>query len=234
MLRKLLFISILILFSGTASNAQNFFLGAKAGGSLIKMDFEKPAYVIFSSITPAEYKTAYGYSYGISGAYKFSPLFSLEADIFYELKGTKYGNEQPSIPGYKPTKITYTYTLNYIAVPVLAKFYLPLESSILPHLDLGTSFNFLLNSKMSYSEERDPNIQLPMVFIPSEFDLNSKTNSFDFGLIAGLGVDYHLPSGIISLETRYELGIANLDKGLGTGPVNNKTFSVFLGYSFLL
>lgn len=234
MLKKLLLVSFLIVFTAIISHAQNFSLGLKGGGSLIKMDFERPVYIYIESRIPAEYKTAYAYSLGLSGTYKFNELVSLETDLLYELKGTKYASEQVSIPGYMPTKTTYTYNLNYAAVPLLAKIYLPLKSAFKPHAVLGTSFNFLLNSTMSYTVERDPRIMVTMQVIPSEFDLNSKTNTFDLGLIAGLGADYILTSGIISLDARYELGTANLDKGLGMGPVNNRTFSLLLGYSFRL
>ncbi|MGE5432811.1 MAG: porin family protein [Syntrophomonadaceae bacterium] len=234
MLKTLLLVSVLIAFQADASNAQNFSLGIKGGGSLIRMDFERPFYIYNQSKTPAEYKTAYGYTFGLSATYKFSRLISLETDMLYELKGTKHGYEQASLSGYNPTKITYIYNLNYVAIPVLAKIFLPVESPLKPHLALGTSFNFLLNSNMHYTLERDPRLNYTMEYIPSYYDLNSKTNSFDFGLIAGLGADYNLASGTISLEARYELGVANLDKGLGTGPVNNKTFSVLLGYSIRL
>lgn len=238
MLKKLQLVFLIIAFTAVISHAQNFSLGLKGGGSLIKMDFEKPVYIFpyvhSESPTPAEYKSAYGYSFGLSGTYKFSELVSFETDILYELKGTKYGIEKESFPGYMPSKYVYTYNLNYAAVPLLAKIYLPLESGFRPHLALGVSFNFLLNSNMSYTVDVDPRVQFPAVVIPTEFDLNSKINSFDLGLIAGLGSDYIFTSGIISLEARYEYGTANLDKGLGMGPVNNKTFSVLLGYSFRL
>lgn len=238
MLKNLLLVIILIAFTAAGSNAQNFSLGFKGGGSLIRMDFEKPVYIFIyvtdESVTPAEYKSAYDYNFGLSGTYSFNELVSLELDLLYELKGTKYGNERSSLPGYKPTKVTYTYNLNYAAIPILAKIYLPLESKFKPHLEFGTSLDFLLNSNMSYTIERDPRLMVPMVVDPNEFDLNSKTNSFDLGLIAGLGADYTFTSGTISLEARYESGMANLDKGLRTGPVNNRTFSVLLGYSFRL
>lgn len=234
MFKKLFFTFILIAFTAVISQAQNFSLGVTGGASLIKMEFEKPVYEYFISKTPAEYKSAYGYTLGLSGTYRFNELISLETDLLYELKGTKYGIEQPSFPGYMPSKYTFTYNLNYAAVPLLAKVYLPFESGFKPHAVLGTSFNFLLNSTMSYMVERDPRVMVPHVVIPSEFDLNSKTNSFDLGLIAGIGIDYTFVSGTVSLEARYEYGAANLDKGLGFGPVNNRTFSVLLGYLFRL
>ncbi|HEX2865645.1 MAG TPA: porin family protein [Ignavibacteriales bacterium] len=238
MFKKLFYAFFLIAFTAVISPAQNFTLGVKGGASMIRMDFEKPVYIFpyYHSESPstAEYKTAYGYTFGLTGTYRISELISIEADILYELKGTKYGIEQESFPGYMPAKFTYTYNLNYAAVPLLAKIYLPLDSDFKPHAVLGASFDFLLNSNMSYTVERDPRVMVPGVVMPSDFDLNSKTNSFDLGLVGGVGADYSFASGILSLEALYELGTANLDKGMGFGPVNNRTFSVLLGYSFRL
>lgn len=220
---KYLLLAILIALTASFSEAQNLTLGVKGGGSLVKMNFEGPV---------PEYRTNHGFSFGASVAYEFNELISLESDLLYVQKGTKYAQEYASLPGYQPTVYKYTYTLKYISIPFLAKLYLPVESDLQPHLTLGPSFNFLLGGKMEYTVDRDPNLNYPFIVIPSYFDITSKTKSFDLGVIAGLGVDYHLVSSVTSLEIRYEMGMTDIDKGIGSGPIKNRSFSILLGYQF--
>ncbi|MGE5457367.1 MAG: porin family protein [Methanococcaceae archaeon] len=211
--KNYLFVLILSIFMTSYSNAQDFSLGVKGGGSLNKMNFE--------NLSP-DYQTDYGFSFGISGNYKFNQILSFETDLFIAQKGTKYDE-----PG-----VHYSYTLEYFFLPLLAKLYMPLDSDFNPHLDLGASINFLVNNRMGYDLIIKPDGVYPLLPVPPSNYYTSETKSLDFGIIAGLGLDVKLFSHTISLETRYEYGLTDINKGFGSGPVKNRTFSLLLGYLF--
>lgn len=195
MLKNLVSVLSLLLFAASYSNAQNFSFGVKGGGGLNKMNFE--------NFSP-DYETDFGYSFGIPGNYKFTQIFSLEADLFYVQKGTKY-----NVPGYH-----FSYTLEYISLPVLAKFYMPMESAFKPFLNLGTSVNYLISNQKGIKRIMEPDKTYPFNYDPSETDYTSKTKSLDYGIIAGAGLDCSLFSHTISLEARYEIGLTDINKSI--------------------
>ncbi|MGE5409586.1 MAG: porin family protein [Clostridiales bacterium] len=213
MLKKSLLVLITLLFNLSISNAQDFSFGIKGGGSLVKMKFEN---------LNSDYETNYGFSFGIMEVYRSNQLLSLEADLLYSQKGTKYLIEQI---------YHTTYTLEYLSLPILAKLYLPEISFLKTHLDLGPSFNYLISYQKEIQVQYDPN-KTYLFYYPSPIDYNKNLNSFDMGLIAGLGFDCQLFSHTISLDTRYEIGLTDINKDLGNGSIKNRTFSLFLGYLF--
>lgn len=213
MVNKCLFVLILLILSTSNSNAQDFSLGVKGGGSLNRMNF--------ANFSP-DYETNYGFSFGVIGNYKINQLLSFETDLLIAQKGTKYRD-----PNYH-----FSYTLDYISLPLLVKLYMPVESDFKPHLDLGPSINYLINNQKGIDRIIDPNKDYTHEYTPPTIDYTSKTRAFDFGIITGLGLDFKFFTHTVSMEAQYEFGLTNIDKGIGNGPIKNRTFSILLGYLF--
>lgn len=229
MLKKALLTVFLFIVFASTSYCQNLSIGLKGGGNISRMSFEEPSF---------DNKYKFGPSLGISFSYQLNSYIAVESDLIYSIKGTRHIAN--TFVGTTKSNDEYDYSLDYISVPLLAKFYLPTESSLRPYAELGTSFNFLMNNKREFIP--DPNLTHTMEVKPTDF--TSKTKAFDYGLIFSLGTDYHWSSRIITLEFRYDTGLTNIDNGLGnhynyisgitvnSGSIKNRSLSVLLGYSW--
>jgi hypothetical protein len=54
---------------------------------------------------------------------------------------------------------------------------------------------------------------------------------FDYGLVAGAGLSHRIGTGRALLEARHSWGMRDINAAAAGGTVNNRTFSVLLGYS---
>lgn len=126
--------------------------------------------------------------------------FSVQPEVNFISKGTRiknhFGNQ--------------TYNLNYIEIPVLAKY------SFGPvYVNAGPSIGFLVGKsdkiKAAYG----------------------KTKTLDFGLQMGAGVAIPAGPGKLIVDGRYNLGLSNISDEKGVN-VKNRGFAVSLGYAIPL
>ncbi|MHA3786687.1 porin family protein [Flavobacterium hauense] len=124
------------------------------------------------------------------------PMFSVQAEGLFSSQGGKYDTV---LDGAEDIN------LDYIAVPVLAKFYiLPDRLSI----TAGPQFSFLV----------------------SDADEVLKTKSFD--LAASGGVELKIIAGLFA-QARYNVGLTDInDDGDFSGNVKNNVFQLSVGYMF--
>ncbi|MFY7666676.1 porin family protein [Flavobacterium sp.] len=94
------------------------------------------------------------------------------------------------------------FNLDYINVPILAKFYLTSKTF---SIEVGPQFGLLVNDN-----------------VENQFE----TETFDFSAIAGLG--YNITDNI-SAHARYVFGLTEASK---TAEITNTTIQVGLGYKF--
>ena len=146
--------------------------------------------------------------------YQFSNMFALQPEIAYTMKGATAADQG----------VNYTFSLNYIEVPVLLKFYIPIEgaTNIKPSLYAGPTFAFNVASNV----EASANGQNQTV------DLSSQTKGFDFGLAFGGGVGFNIGSGILDFSLRYTLGMTSFDNSGNNLTLTNGAFSIIAGYAF--
>jgi hypothetical protein len=147
------------LFSCSCAVAQNFSIGVRGGISIPNLSAggsnENPLNTGYSS--------RLGPDFGIFGEFKISHVFSLQPMIEYSSQGGKKSGLQafPTPPAYaayfQPGPApTYLYAnfkseakLNYLMVPVLAKFGWNLKpmSPVRIYVDAGPFVGFLLSAK---------------------------------------------------------------------------------------
>ncbi len=138
--------------------------------------------------------------------------FSVQPEILYSAQGatfTRYFAADDYIEAYSsPLK------LNYITIPIMAKYYILDKFSI----QAGPQLGFVTKSEIETNS-----------FSPKKIKQNIKdeTNIFDFGLNFGLG--YELPQGVF-FEARYNTGFTKIFKE-GEKSINN-VFQLSLGYKF--
>ncbi|MEO8236869.1 MAG: porin family protein [Flavobacterium sp.] len=146
-----------------------------------------------------------GFLVGGFAEIKLSEKFAIQPELLFATQGTKFEADG----GGDDLK----YNLDYLNVPVMAKFYVVDKFS----LEAGPQIGFLLSAKAKAGDE-DENVK-------------DSFKSIDFGVNFGAGYDFteNLSAGI-----RYNLGLANIldtEEGNDT-KIKNSVFSLSVGYKF--
>lgn len=178
---KKLLLSLLLLTGTFAVNAQSVKFGVKGGVNFA---------TIRGNDLDVDSKT--GFHVGGVAELKLGDKFSLQPELLYTELGTKDSDNE--------------LTLNYISVPVMAKFYLLEGFSV----EAGPQFSFLVKDEL----------ETPVGI------LNPQTEDFDFGLNVGLG--YNFNNGLF-VQSRYTLGVSPIQEN---PDVKNGAFQLSLGYQF--
>lgn len=146
--------------------------------------------------------------------YQFSDMFSLQPELLFSMKGSSGATGG----------VNYTFTTNYIEVPVLLKLYIPLagKTPVKPMLYAGPAFAFNVASSVEASANGQTANQ----------DLKNQTKGFDLGLAFGGGVGFKVGTGELAFSLRYTLGLTTTDNSGGNATVTNGVFAIVAGYAF--
>lgn len=148
-------------------------------------------------------KMKIGFTAGVFVDYKFCNWFGASADVLYSAQGTKFkeGDDKMNM------------NMNYLNIPLLAKFYV--VNGL--HIDLGPQFGFLMSAKAKMDGEKE------------SFKDNMK--SFDFSVPVGVG--YEFPMGL-KLDLRYAFGVTNGMKEIEgyQSKAKNSVASLTVGWRF--
>ncbi|OCK42303.1 hypothetical protein BA195_11820 [Tenacibaculum soleae] len=194
-MKKVLLV-ITIITAGFTVNAQDVKFGVKAGLNIANVSGE--------GIENNDARTSF--HVGAVAEIEISEKFTIQPELVYSAQGAKT----------KEDNVDVTMKLDYLNVPVMAKYYVAESFS----LEVGPQIGFLLSAKAKaeqggQSQEAD---------IKDE----AKIKSVDFGLNFGAG--YKLENGL-NFGVRYNLGLSKVsDIPDSTG--KNGTFQVSVGYFF--
>ncbi len=180
----------LFLVSCTATSfAQDLNFGAKAGANFANLgsDFE-------------DSKTRTSIHLGGVLEASISDVFSVQPELLYSSQGSNSDLDDDDV-----------LKLDYLTIPILAKYYVADALSI----EAGPQIGFLLSAKVE--DDGD------------EIDIKDDTKSIDIGLALGLG--YKLDSGI-NFGARYYFGSDINDIDEDPDKITNSVFQVFVGYFF--
>jgi hypothetical protein len=240
---SLLLMAIAILFANT-SDAQNFSLGIRSGLSIPNLSAGG------SEKNPLNtgYKSRLGPDEAILGEYHISSLFSLEAMIEYSSQGGKksgmqaFPNPQGDQPPYLYANFKSEAKLNYLLVPILAKFgwNLSKSSPVRIYFGAGPFAGFLLSAHQVTSGTSmiyaDPQGTQPASQSPQPFDANNnikdQLNTFNFGVSGNVGFAYHFNKSNIFIEGGGNYGFLNIQKGTANGKNQAGAGTVALGYAY--
>ncbi|ESU26958.1 hypothetical protein FLJC2902T_22980 [Flavobacterium limnosediminis JC2902] len=147
--------------------------------------------------------------------YKLNDKFAIQPELLFSMQGAK--SEFTFSDGFDTYNVESTVKLNYLNLPIMAKYYATEKLAI----EAGPQVGFLLSAKNEAEVSG---------FGSEEVDIKDETNSIDFGLNLGLGYDF---TENISAGARYNFGLSNIDDSEGSDDtVNNGVFSVSVGYKF--
>ena len=178
-MKKTLLTFSLTLIAAFAFSQASVSLGIKAGANFAN-----------TNISGSESITAL--HAGAFGQFKFANL-GIQPELLFSKQGSSFsgGGEV---------------NLDYVNIPVMVKFFLPLGLN----LQAGPQFGVLLNA-----EDEDG------------FDISNGLKNSD--LSAALGAGWDAPFGL-QFTARYVFGLSDIDDGLGT-EVRNRTFQLSIGYT---
>ena len=154
-----------------------------------------------------------GFAGGLYLMYSDVNHFGISGDLLYSQKGGKY-----DFSGDKYGNI-YDQRLNYIDIPVVARYFLNMKGEFRPNLFLGGNAAFLLNGK---AKNRSINgAQQPDVDNTADF------SSVEFGLVAGIGLNFKIAEGRwVQTDFRYQQGLTSIQ----SPGRNNATLAILFAY----
>lgn len=246
----------LILSRLTAVNAQ-WEIGARGGLSIPNLTAGG------SQNNPLNtgYSSRLGPDFGVSGEYHFSTLFSLEGRVEYSSQGGKkdgmqalttpdaivqyYQSQNISPPPYLYANYKSEAKLNYLLIPVLAKFGwgLGAGSPWRIYAEAGPYLGFLLSAKQVTSGNSnlyaDGAATEPLPGGAQSFDqttdIKSQLHTTNFGIDGNIGLSYTVgKKNNIFVEAGGNYGFLNIQKGTANGKNNTGAAVATIGYSRLL
>ncbi len=138
---------------------------------------------------------------GLVGELHMSYYFSLQTELTYSAQGIQVVDDEGPDLDYK---------MNYLQLPVMAKFYFVEDYS---SIEIGPQFSYKFNESVDTYEE-------------------DKLRDFDFGIVAGL--TYKFDNGVF-VSGRYYHGLDDLlisTRAFGSGYIRSSVIQFSLGYMF--
>jgi hypothetical protein len=163
-----------------------------------------------------------GLSAGAFLMYSSLNHFGISADVLYSQRGTSYND----------SRLKFIQRVNYLEIPVLARYFLTLSGNFRPNIFIGPSLGIKMNAKRikgDYLQGTGPVINGDNTNDFKDLDLGAAGG---FQLNWGTGNRQHF-----LIDARYTLGLSNVQNNLpnlwGTrNSLQNSTFTLALGYSF--
>lgn len=273
-------LTLLIAAIAGFTYAQSVDIGVKGGLSIPNLSASG------SETTPLNegYSSRTGPGFAVFADIKFSKLFSIQPSVEFSAQGGKKDGLQafppadfiaraeglipaelipvitPQLPQYLYADFNSTAKMNYLLVPVLAKFGWDFsdQSPFRFYAGAGPFVGFLMNAKqitsgssriyfdengqvplaISIPNPEDPNS--PTIIQPSEVDLTAETdikdqlNKVNFGFQANVGVSYKINRSSLFVEGGGNYGLINIQKGTANGKNNTGAATVMIGYAYSL
>jgi hypothetical protein len=163
------------------------------------------------------FDTKRGIVAGVFGVFDLAPEFGIEVDALFSMKGGKLSGPGVDPNGNPIINTEGFFILDYLEFPILARYNLPVQGDVTPHLYAGPTIALKVSGRARYS-------QLPGA------DLDA-ARTLDSGLAFGASVDLALGARSVVLDGRFGLGLTNAFRWSGPD-LKNDTFSIMAGVSF--
>ncbi|MGI6242534.1 MAG: porin family protein [Prevotella sp.] len=186
-----------------------------------------------------------GITGGLSMRYTVEKYFSTIASVAAEVNYGQMGwsedirdvNDQPVINSVTGLAEEYSRTINYIQIPLMAHLAWGREDKgVNFFVNAGPQFGYYLSESTKMNFDWDSKNMADRANTIVAQDTMAVENKFDYGITAGLGIEYcHPKVGRFLLEGRYYYGLGNIygdSKRDYFGSSNFGTITVKLSYLF--
>lgn len=198
-----------------AAVAAFFLLTVSARGELsgfgIKVGLAR-ANIFGGGIFDQRYRT--GFAGGAFITWDLGPRFALQPEILWVRKGSTV-SDASGLESYRETL-----SLDYLEIPILAKFRFPLIAAVRYHVFTGPSPAFRLKAGVKVEHGGVTEIEIP-----------KGIRKTDLGWIAGAGVEVPAGGIRISLDLRAAWGLMSL-AAESAYRIRNRAICVFIGAAF--
>ena len=174
-------------------------------------------------------KPTVGFSAGITFRYNLPKYLSVGTDITFEREGNLTKSDATDSEGNVIGEIVATIRLDYLTIPVLAKF--SIGNKIKFFFNAGPHFGYLIAASAAWD--------VPSQFssVPPITDQTDNFKRFDIGLTTGLGLTVPVTSKfLISAEVRNNLGLYNISNYpvADGGTIQTNSTHLLIGAAYLL
>ncbi|MFY0629048.1 MAG: PorT family protein [Flavobacteriaceae bacterium] len=183
-MNKKVWIACIAIAFAAKVNAQDVKLGVKLGMNVSSVN---------GGSSNLDSKT--GFVLGGTAEVFLTEKFSIQPELLFSQQGAESRGD-------------FIYDLNYLTVPVMAKYYIAKGFSV----EAGPQFSFLVKDEL--------------ISVTNGATANTDAGNFD--LNANLGLGYKLNNGIF-FQTRYNLGIIAISEN---PDIKNGVFQMSVGYQF--
>jgi hypothetical protein len=152
--------------------------------------------------------------------YDFAPSLALHTGIGYSGKGGVGKGEGTDIFGNPTGMVDFTWSFEYLEVPLLLRGRMHAFGTSLVFAELGPMLDFRLSGKLATDVAGVP-----------DASLTSYMNAFDLGFGAGAGLEFPAGPGRFGLEARYTRGLDDLFDVSGTLSTINQAWTFALSYT---
>jgi hypothetical protein len=164
-----------------------------------------------------------GFSGGAMLTYSVVNTFGISVEALYSQKGAKFENA-PVVVNNSTQRMNFNRRINYIEVPVLARYFLNKNGDFRPNLFIGPDFGFKLSAK-------DVNRELTTGTEQPDADISSAINPVDVGITGGIGLNFSvIESTRFLIDARYTYGLTDITEAAGN--ISNSAITLTFGVSF--
>lgn len=208
---KKIILSVAAIFAFGVVSAQETKFGVKAGLNLANLtgDVENAS-------------TKVGFNVGGFVEIKLSDKFVFQPELLFSAQGAKSDYSVDYGAG-ENEKFESTVKLNYLNIPLMAKYYVADKFS----LEAGPQLGFLMSAKADTDYTYNDGDGFTES-VSTSVDVKDSFKSIDFGLNLGAGYDF---SDNFSAGVRYNLGLSSISED-SNADVKNAVISVGVGYKF--
>jgi hypothetical protein len=191
---KKLYILTILLTIPVFSRAQ-FSIGLQGGANLSQMDFTNNQEYRFTEIDNMQ-----GFIGGVVLQFLGDKHTGIQAEFNYVQRGWIENDTTGS------DDLKYKNRMDYVEIPIIT--HINIGGGRLRGLfNIGPYLGFALNRTITTENVTTGSSE------SSEYSFDSKNdNQFDFGLMAGGGLEYRLNHGKIAAEARYTVGLGDINK----------------------
>lgn len=245
----LLFTIFITLIIGGTASAQSFTIGFKGGLNI-------PNLTNGNSNNPLSsgYSSRLASDFAVFAEFRVSDLFSVQPMVEYSEQGGKKNSMQAFVTPPELTQLIqqqYVYAnykstahLNYLLVPVLAKFgwNLSRTAPLRFYVDVGPFGGYLVSAKQvtrgSSLIYMDPNGQNPVSSTAQSFNSDNKIRNqlhkFNVGVEGFIGLSYGFQRSRIFIEGGGNFGFIDIQKNPENGTNHTGAATISLGYAYVL